>query len=57
MMKKQALEEVTYKIDAYFMKNNITTIKVYTTQTLSSRNIMIQITNEEEAKKLRKENS
>lgn len=28
-MKKQALKKVVYKIDAYFMKNNITIIKLY----------------------------
>lgn len=53
--KKQASKKVIYKINADFIKNNITTTKLYATQTLSSRDIAIQITNKKEAKKLREE--
>lgn len=56
-IKKQAPQKVVYKIDAYFIENNITTIKFCIAQTLPSRNIVIQITNKEKAKNLRKEDS
>ena len=54
-IKKQAPKEVAHRIDAYFMENNITTTKLRAAQTLPSEDIIIQITNEEEAKKLRRE--
>lgn len=53
--RKQALEEVAYMIDAYLIKNNITTTKFCTAQILPSRDITIQTTSIKKAKKLRKE--
>ncbi len=53
MIKKQALEEVIHRIDAYLIENNITTIKLRAARTLSSGDITIQATNEKEAEKLR----
>lgn len=41
MMKKQALEEVTHRIDAYLIENNINTSTVRTAQTLLSKDIVI----------------
>lgn len=49
-IRKQALEEVTYKIDIY---NDINTIKLCTVYTLTSRDIVIQIINVKKVKKLR----
>lgn len=57
MMKKQASKKVAYKINTYLIKNNITIIKLYMAQTLSSRDITIQISNEEEVEKLKKKDS
>ncbi len=56
-MKKQALEEVAQKIDAYFIENNITITKLREARTLQSRDIAIQITNDEEAERLRGKDS
>ena len=53
-MRKQTLEKVDYKIDTYFIKNNITTTKLYTIQILLSRDVVIQIISIKKAKKLRK---
>lgn len=57
MMKKQTLEKVAYRINAYFMENNIITTKLCMAQTLLNKNIIIQIINEEEVEKLRREDS
>lgn len=54
-IKKQAPEEVAYRIDVYLIKNNITTTKLRATRTLPSGDVTIQTTNEEEAEKLRGE--
>ena len=51
-MKKQSPKEVAHKIDAYLIENNITTTKLLAAQTLSSRDIAIQIIIKEEAEKL-----
>lgn len=56
-MKKQTPKEIVHKIDMYFIKNNITTIKLCTVRILSNRDITIQTTSIEEAKKLRKEDN
>lgn len=45
------------KINAYLIENNITTIKLYRTQTLSNSDIKIQTTNKEEPTRLKRENS
>lgn len=55
-IKTQALRKIVRKIDAYIIKNNITTIKVCKIYFLPTRNIAIQIINKEKAKKLKKEN-
>ncbi len=55
MIKKQAPEEVGYRIDAYVMENNVTITKLCTAWTLPSGDIAIQTTNEKEVEKLRKE--
>lgn len=52
-IKKQALEEVVHRIDAYLMENNITTIKLRAARTLSNGDIAIQTTSIEEVEKLR----
>lgn len=52
-MRKQTLEEVAHSIDIYLIKNNITTIKLYATWTLPSRNIIIQTKSIKKAEKLR----
>ncbi len=49
-------EEVTHRIDAYLLKNNIKAIKLRAAQTLPSGDIAIQTTNEELAEKLRRKN-
>ncbi len=54
-IKKQAPEEVTYRIDAYLTENNITATKFCTARTLPSGDIAIQTTNEEEIEKLKGE--
>ena len=56
-MKKQAPKKVAHRIDAYLIVNNITTTKLRAVQTLPNRDIAIQITNKEEAKKLRGKDS
>ena len=56
-MKKQAPRQVAYRIDAYLIENNITTVKLHTAQNLPSRDIVIQITNKEDAEKLRAEDA
>lgn len=53
-MKKQASKKVTHRIDAYLVKNNITATKLCVTQTLPNSDIVIQTTNEEKPKKLRR---
>lgn len=52
-IRKKALEKVAHKINAYFIKNNIITTKLYATQTLSSGNVAIRITSIKETNKLR----
>ena len=54
-MKKQAPEEVAYRIDAYLVENNITALKLRVAQTVPSGNIVIQTTNDEKAENLRME--
>ncbi len=44
-MKKQAPEEVAYRIDAYLVENNITATKLRAAQTLLGGDIAIQTTN------------
>lgn len=56
-MKKQALEKVAYRIEAYLIENNIITAKLCMAQTLLSGDIAIQTTTKEEAKKLRGKDS
>lgn len=56
-MKKQTLEKVDYKIDTYFIKNNITITKLYIMQILLNKDVVIQITNIEKAKNLREKDS
>ncbi len=56
-MKKQAPKEVADRIDVYLIENNITITKLRVAQTLPSRNIVIQTTNEEEVEKLRGEDN
>lgn len=56
-MKKQAPEEVAHRIDAYLAENNITATKFRAARTLPSADIAIQTTNQEEAEKLRGEDS
>lgn len=53
-IRKQASEKVVYKIDTYFIENNITITKLCVARTLSSEDVAIQITSIEETKKLRK---
>ena len=45
-MKKQALEEVAHRIDAYLMKNNIAITKLCAAQTLPSGDVAIQTVEE-----------
>lgn len=40
-MKKQAPEEVTHRIDAYLVENNITATKLHVARTLPSGDIII----------------
>ncbi len=54
-MKKQAPEEVAYRIDAYLVENNITAPKLRVAQTVPSGDIAIQTTNDEKAENLRME--
>lgn len=54
-MKKQASKKVAHRIDAYLIENNIITIKLCAAQTLPSRKIVIQTTNQKEAEKLKRE--
>lgn len=56
-MRTQALEEIAYRINAYFIKNNITTTKFYAARTLLSGDVATQTTSIEEAKKLREKDS
>ena len=55
MMKKQAPKEVSHRIDAYLIENNISTTKLCAPRTHPTGDIAIQTTNEEEAEKLRGE--
>ena len=54
-MKKQAPKEVAHRIDAYLLKNNITTTKLRAVQTLPSGDIAIQTINKEKVEKLKGE--
>lgn len=54
-MRKQAPEEVVYRINAYLIENNITIIKLYIARTLPSRDVVIQTTSIKKAKKLKEE--
>lgn len=54
-MEKKAPEELAHRIDAYLMENHIITTKLRAARTLPSGDVAIQITNEEEAEKLRGE--
>lgn len=52
VMRKQAPEKVTYRIDVFLIENNITTTKFCAAQTLSSGDIAIWTTSIEKAEKL-----
>lgn len=56
-MRKQDLEKIIYRIDTYFIENNITITKLYAMRILLSRNDVIQTTNIKKVKKLKKKNS
>lgn len=54
-MNKQVSKKVAHRIEAYFVKNNITSIKLRMAQTLPSTNIVMEPRSEEETEMLRGE--
>lgn len=56
-IRKQALEKIVYRINAYLIRNNITTTKLCAVLILPSKDVAIQTTSIDEAKKLREENN
>lgn len=56
IIKKQTLKKFVYKINIYFIKNNINIIIFCVIQTLLSKDIIIQVINEKKFEKLRREN-
>lgn len=56
IIKKQA-SKVAYKINTYFIKNNIIITKFYIAYIFLNKNIVIQTINKEKTKKLRRKNS
>lgn len=56
-IKKRISKKVVYKINSHLIKNNITIIKLYATQTLLNKNIAIYLTKKKNAEKFKRKDS